>query len=430
MGKEAKIGLGIILILLIVFGVVLARRLSDPSDGSAAAAPGEKAKPAGEHAGERTKPGGPGARPTVIEAKAGSKTSRSPSSPADVGQWSVVSDSRTSRQGPAGAKPPSAPPSFMPHRPTADPSSPPYNPYRTAQPAGKTAGAWQGGPATASDPNTASQLGDPRQQQPTQTPGGGYQRGYAPTGQLNPTRPYVPRDPSAPASANPLRGQTGATAPRHSGGYGPTAYRPGNPAQHAQAGVAAQRTPAYPAGASSANRTMPKPPQYGPEDYRREDGTYAVGPNDSYWVISEKLYGSGAYFKALAEHNRKKYPDEDKLKVGDVIAAPTKAELVQTYADLCPKESHVEAAKRQAMAVSTRGQYATGRTYEVQEGDTLWDIARWELGKAARWGEILDLNGDILGDDFDHLTPGVKLVLPSDGPADAVTRRNGPYRQR
>ncbi len=42
MGKEAKIGLAVIAILLITFGVVLAKRLSGSNDGSAEAAAAEK----------------------------------------------------------------------------------------------------------------------------------------------------------------------------------------------------------------------------------------------------------------------------------------------------------------------------------------------------------------------------------------------------
>jgi nucleoid-associated protein YgaU len=55
-----------------------------------------------------------------------------------------------------------------------------------------------------------------------------------------------------------------------------------------------------------------------------------------------------------------------------------------------------------------------GRTYVVAEGDSLFDIARSELGKASRWVEIYDLNADVLGKDIDSLTPGTRIVLPDD----------------
>ena len=54
----------------------------------------------------------------------------------------------------------------------------------------------------------------------------------------------------------------------------------------------------------------------GPSPVRRDDGTYKVRPNDNFWSISEKLYGTGAYFKALAEANRDRSSRDDHLRVG------------------------------------------------------------------------------------------------------------------
>jgi len=53
-----------------------------------------------------------------------------------------------------------------------------------------------------------------------------------------------------------------------------------------------------------------------------------------------------------------------------------------------------------------------GRTYTVVAGDTLFNIARHELGRASRWTEIYELNRDKLGRDFNSLKPGMKLALP------------------
>ena len=60
------------------------------------------------------------------------------------------------------------------------------------------------------------------------------------------------------------------------------------------------------------------------------------------------------------------------------------------------------------------------------------DIARHELGKASRYGEIIQLNLDVLGGQFDYLTPGMQLALPDDGgtPAGQVTKRPGSVYQR
>jgi nucleoid-associated protein YgaU len=65
-----------------------------------------------------------------------------------------------------------------------------------------------------------------------------------------------------------------------------------------------------------------------------------------------------------------------------------------------------------------------GRTCVVAEGDSLFDIARNELGKASRWVEIYDLNADVIGKDIDTLTPGTRIVLPDDNAqkADPLSR--------
>jgi hypothetical protein len=61
------------------------------------------------------------------------------------------------------------------------------------------------------------------------------------------------------------------------------------------------------------------------------------------------------------------------------------------------------------------------RTCTTVEGDTVFDIARRELGRASRWVEIYELNRAALGKDLNRLAPGTQLTLPaaesSDPPA-------------
>ncbi len=143
-----------------------------------------------------------------------------------------------------------------------------------------------------------------------------------------------------------------------------------------------------------------------------QEESYTVQPNDNYWSISRAVYGTGAYFKALYEHNRDRYPFPDQLRAGDVIYTPPATVLQQTYPDLCPQPRRNGKGSRLA---SHRTRPRPGsRTYVVREGDTLFDIARSELGRASRWAELYELNRDVLGDDFDYLTPGMELLLPAD----------------
>jgi nucleoid-associated protein YgaU len=164
-----------------------------------------------------------------------------------------------------------------------------------------------------------------------------------------------------------------------------------------------------------------------------ENGAYVVQPSDNYWSISQKVYGTGAYFKALAHHNRAKVPDPNRLGLGDEILTPDIAELETAYPDLCPKPAHREAAQRRALADGTHAPLRGGRVYVVQEGDNLFNIARYELGKATRWTEIVNLNQGLLGsnlNDLNYLTPGMKLVLPEDDPAANIGSRPDSRYQR
>lgn len=194
-----------------------------------------------------------------------------------------------------------------------------------------------------------------------------------------------------------------------------------------QAGPARQQP--YYENRSAAGAAPQGPPAAAPR------GQYTVQPNDSFWSISRKLYGDGGFFKALAEHNRRKFPETRNLKVGDVVSAPAAEDLRKAYPDLCPKLR--QAAATTGRTVSAQQRMNAGRIYVVEEGDTLFDIARHELGTPARWVEIFELNADRLSNDFDYIRPGIELVLPADPaharearPRENVTRRPGGTPQR
>lgn len=155
------------------------------------------------------------------------------------------------------------------------------------------------------------------------------------------------------------------------------------------------------------------------------DGTYTVAPNDSFWTISQKVYGTPGYFKAVQRHNRKPGGNADGLEIGEKVLVPPAEVLEQKYPQLCPKRRAVAEPGR-AHPTSSHG-VPGGSTYVVQDGDTLFDIARYELGKASRWAEIYDLNRHQLGDDYNYIAPGTRLVLPAEAPQenDAITSRPG-----
>jgi nucleoid-associated protein YgaU len=400
LGREAKIGVAVLLVLLIVFGTVVTRRLMGEAPDEVASTAVEKEKERekdklfGEAQNElfgrehKSRLFGGAGQATVVPAKAAS-TKPPRTSPGDHDRWKLPADKpdakRTGDNGPARSSP-----SFMPE-PPKPPAADPYERY-------------------ASDPPAVRNLGRPAHEEES----------------ANDLRLVSPDEPARRRHPEPRYGQ--ADAGDVGSGYALAAPAP-SPSRVSPVGQYGDNDVRRgPIGSPYGNNELRRggtgfahasPPP------RHDDGKYEVQPNDSYWTISERLYGTGAYFKALAEHNRGKASSENQLQPGELILAPPVTQLEQTYPDLCPKASRRETLQNRASTVSTRNQYRTGRTYTVAEGDTLFNIARYELGKASRWVEIYELNRDVLGKDFNYLTPGTQLSLPQDEKPDALTRQPG-----
>jgi nucleoid-associated protein YgaU len=419
MGKEATIGLAVILILLITLGVVLVRRLNgstDPAAASPAEANDEGSSQAGSTAGDDAQSEPSAATPrklTILTGEpASSETPRL--RPVPVNRFAVAADGEGESAGTGddvGRVPPPLPPS------------------RSAPGWTHRGGDYDGGVHQLDAPQirqlpsarVAGSAGgnepyDPLEDQAAQTAAADTDQVGQMPGRLRSLGPpqHMPRQPGASGYGD-----------RNSGGYSSDAS-------------SAEQTPAWGQTSpySSAARPRQTPPPaghdagFGPPrstaDVRNADGQYQVQPNDNYWVISQRLYGSGAYFKALAEHNGGKVPREDQLDVGDVIYTPSVPELEKAYPELCPKPSRRETVRSRASLVSARTPYRGGRIYVVEEGDTLFDVARHLLGKASRWVEIYQLNRDLIGDDPSYINAGMELVVPEDEPAERVTQRPRP----
>ncbi len=161
-------------------------------------------------------------------------------------------------------------------------------------------------------------------------------------------------------------------------------------------------------------------------------GKYVVQPNDNYWTICEKVYGAGAFFKALQQYNGGLGPSAARLQVGEVVEVPPTTVLRQKFGELCPKPRREQAASRMQPVSAGPRQCAGATIYTVEQGDTLFDIARHQLGKASRWIEIYDMNREALGDDFHYLRPGTELVIPNAAAqsAESLTRQPGGAMQR
>lgn len=281
-------------------------------------------------------------------------------------------------------------------------------------------------PADASAPRTSGV--DAGEQNPLRSASDGFSRATAASGSP-PVQPQAELpQASAQASVPPSQAELPPVTPPP---ITSTAINvPSQFAPSANAGGAAQppdaaplSATAYPVGRASAaaasqpsNATSPT----AAADSPHKPGQYIVQADDNYWTVSEKVYGSGGYFKAIYEHNRRTHAQSDRLRVGDVLDVPEAATLERLYPELCPKPGHESQA---AVAAPAAPQAPIGtRLYSVVDGDTLYEIARRELGRASRWGEIYQLNHDQLGNDFSYLHPGAQLVIPADRSSADVAR--------
>jgi nucleoid-associated protein YgaU len=418
LGKEAKIGAAVIVLLLIGLATVVGMRLSGPGSDDknppvADRDPGKHKPPADRDdplfREARSKPFG-NHSPTVVTAKA------SPSKPpttfeSGLNKWKMPPENRETKQsGNRYSSPnsPSSPPAFA-----SDPTPPRPNRYSDVSSSGgplrKTIGDVPPDPPDFKKPDrmarTASDAPAMSREDFDRDEAGGHRAkpryDDRPGGLLPPTpaREGPSYDGSARRSlpTTPISRYGDDSAPRSS----------------TRSGFDRDELPRY---SGSSYDTQPTPPEH---------GKYEVRPGDNYSTISQRCYGTPAYFKALAEHNRGKFPNENYLQPGVVISTPRPAELERDYRELCPKAGRRETQQNRESLASTHGSYGAGRTYTVAEGDTLFNIARYELGKASRWAEIYELNRNVLGKDFNYLTPGMKLVLPEGDKSDLMTNRPG-----
>ena len=117
-----------------------------------------------------------------------------------------------------------------------------------------------------------------------------------------------------------------------------------------------------------------------------------VEKGDNLWKIAEKQYGSGYNWVDIAEANNLTSPDM--LNEGQELSIP----------DVEPKMATVV-----SILDDTSPDTISGATYEVQEGDNLWDISVRAYGDGFKWIEIANANNLENPDLIHH---GNILVLP------------------
>jgi nucleoid-associated protein YgaU len=129
---------------------------------------------------------------------------------------------------------------------------------------------------------------------------------------------------------------------------------------------------------------------------------YVIQEGDTLTVIADMWFGDGRRWPAVLAANEG--IDPVRLRVGQTIKLP-------------PRDATAGAAatgpRPAPAAAPTAGRTVDAAGYLVQEGDTLYSIARARLGDGTRWEEIYDANRAVIGEDPRRLKVGTRLSLPN-----------------
>lgn len=175
--------------------------------------------------------------------------------------------------------------------------------------------------------------------------------------------------------------------------------------------------------------------------------TYVTVAGDTPASIAERLYGEARYAAALMAYNGVEIAPDTAVNAGGEVLVPQLVDLQRTFGQLIPRAAApaadvatatadasaaprvatlpVDAARADApnQDAGSPARAAATREYVVRRGETVYDIARKELGLVSRWRDILVLNQDQLGGDIDAIAPGMRLRLPDEGRSEVARQR-------
>ena len=438
MGLEKKLGLGFVGMLFLAFCGVLTMRLTDttpeekvdinigagarPQDATLAQAPppanagnthfannrgAAPAQPAGGYATND--------RPTQPNMQ----TSAPPQAPSYGGgsRYGATASSQATPPPPNLASPNIAPPtvsgvpavadverSLANSRYTAQPAAPLPTVAASSTPAAAVAGANPLREMSPSVPPAAAMPAGDRYASPNIGTASPAANVAAPTASFG-ASPY---GTSTPATREPRTLDTAAARPQPLAAT-PTLAPPRSPGVAALAPPGSDaRMPAAPTPAAPTNTGNVAPASAVAPIASGRDQPYVVAPGDNLFEISRKVYGDGSYYRALFAYNSDRYPHAEDIRSGNVLDVPPAEYLNQRYPELIGGANDGSGGS----ATIGRATAAAGSSYTVREGDTLFDIARKQLGQASRWTELYELNRAALGENLENLRPGVTLRLP------------------
>ncbi|MFA5794049.1 MAG: LysM peptidoglycan-binding domain-containing protein [Candidatus Brocadiia bacterium] len=133
--------------------------------------------------------------------------------------------------------------------------------------------------------------------------------------------------------------------------------------------------------------------------------SYTIKPGDTLWSIAKQFYnGDGTKSKLIAEANKDKIPNPNRLKVGTEIVIPG-----AESSGMAPRSTGMNEPSGMSEPTYSAGE---GQSYTVKKGDTLSKISQKFYGTANKRNIIVDANRDKLATESTTLKVGWKLVIP------------------
>jgi nucleoid-associated protein YgaU len=156
------------------------------------------------------------------------------------------------------------------------------------------------------------------------------------------------------------------------------------------------------------------------ESYMTDAMFYTWKNGDTFPILAQRFYGDAsrlAILKRINEGRTEVQPGERVLVPLydlDAVQAPAPtAPVAGTSAALTtPTKAGAPKKSEAAAPVASTATSPTGaRVHIVKDGESLWKIAKQELGSGARWNEIYSANRDVLASP-EALHTGQKLRVP------------------
>lgn len=120
---------------------------------------------------------------------------------------------------------------------------------------------------------------------------------------------------------------------------------------------------------------------------------HLVQPGETWSGLAQRYYGDAGRVDLLRQANE----DRELLVAGEEIFVP-----------VFDRSTASRGEPRATLPADRGGE----RRYVVQEGDSLWRIAKQHYGKGSRFMEIFEANRDVLKDVDALLVPGTRLRIP------------------